>query len=88
MERSARGRERKGRGQGPGGLIRAGPPLGGPVRSISLESGRTTFFPVLLGSGPTDLHYGENGYVPVCLLLRSTLPSLAANVEGPGPQCE
>ena len=36
---------------------RAGPPPGGPVRSIRKNN-------VLPGSGPTDLHYGKNGYVP------------------------
>ena len=37
------------------GLIRAGPPPGGPVRSVRKEQ---TFFP---GSGPTDLRYGKDG---------------------------
>ena len=36
---------------------RAGPPPGGPVRSIRKNN-------VLPGSGPTDLHYGKNVYVP------------------------
>ena len=41
---------------GNGGSERAGPPSGGPVRSIRKNI-------VLPGSGPTDLHYGKNGYV-------------------------
>ena len=40
---------------GNGGSERAGPPSGGPVRSIRKNI-------VLPGSGPTDLHYGKNGY--------------------------
>jgi hypothetical protein len=35
---------------------RTGPPPGWPVRSIRKNN-------VLPGSGPTDLHYGKNGYV-------------------------
>ena len=43
---------------GNSGSERAGPPSGGPVRSIWKNI-------VLPGSCPTDLHYGKNGYVPV-----------------------
>ena len=43
-------------GQGTERRERAGPPPGGPVRSIRKNN-------VLPGSGPTDLHYGKNGYV-------------------------
>ena len=53
---SARGRECEGCGQGPGGLTRAGPTSGGPVRSI----GRTTFFPVPVLRTSTT---GKNSYV-------------------------
>ena len=42
---------------GNGGSERAGPPSGGPVRSIRKDI-------VLPGFGPTDLHCGKNGYVP------------------------
>ena len=42
---------------GNGGSERAGPPSGGPVRSIRKNI-------VLPCSGPTDLHYGKNGYIP------------------------
>ena len=42
---------------GNGGSKRAGPPSGGPVRSIWKNI-------VLPGFGPTDLHYGKIGYVP------------------------
>ena len=41
---------------GTGRNERAGPPSGGPVRSIRKNH-------VLPGSGPTDLHYGKNGIV-------------------------
>ena len=37
-------------------LTRAGPPSGGPVRSILKNH-------VLPGFSPADLHYGKNGYV-------------------------
>ncbi len=50
-------RESEGCGQLTGRIERAGPPPGGPVRSIRKNN-------VLPGSGPTDLHYGKNGYVP------------------------
>ena len=49
-------RECGGCGQRTGRIERAGPPPGGPVRSIRKNN-------VLPGSGPTDLHYGKNGYV-------------------------
>jgi hypothetical protein len=49
-------RESEGCGQRTGRIERAGPPPGGPVRSIRKNN-------VLPGSGPTDLHYGKNGYV-------------------------
>ena len=41
---------------GNGGYERAGPPSGGPVRSIRK-------YIILPCSCPTDLHYGKNGYV-------------------------
>ena len=42
-------------------LTRGGPQLGGPVRSIRKNH-------VLPGSGPTELHYGKNGYVRCTVL--------------------
>ena len=50
--------ECEGCGHGPGGVTRAGPPSGGPVQVRSIRKNH-----VLPGSGPTDLHYGKNGYV-------------------------
>ena len=48
-----------------GRIERAGPPPGGPVRSIRKNN-------VLPGSGPTDLHYGKNGYVQTKFTLQSS----------------
>ena len=51
---------------GNGGSERAGPPSGRPVCSIRKNI-------VLPGSGPTDLHYGKNGYVLAATLEVPTL---------------
>ncbi len=59
-------------GQGTERRERAGPPPGGPVRSIRKNS-------VLPGSCPTDLHYGKNGYV------HTNKKSGWPGARGPGP---
>ena len=46
-----------GSGQRTGGIDTGRTAAGRPVRSIRKNN-------VLPGSGPTDLHYGKNGYVP------------------------
>ena len=62
---------------GNGGSERAGPPSGGLVRSIRKNI-------VLPGSGPTDLHYGKNGYVPRASRAESDSESAAA-LSAAGP---